>query len=230
MKSKSLRGSRKSQSGFTLVEIAIVLVIIGLLLGGVLKGQELIENARVRNAVTDLNGVTAAYNGYVDRFKRIPGDDGVIATLNARGGSWAAVTAAGDADSALDIPAAEAFVPIAANESTAFWQHLKASGFLSGSPADTGAAALPRNAFNGLMAVFNNTTALTGAPAGTVICLSQVPGKAARQLDAQLDDGIVGSGSVRGTLSAAAGTNETPAAAAGAAYTDASQYTVCKSL
>ena len=43
MKSMSLRGSRKGQSGFTLVEIAIVLVIIGLLLGGVLKGQELIE-------------------------------------------------------------------------------------------------------------------------------------------------------------------------------------------
>ena len=39
---------RKQQQGFTLIEIAIVLVIIGLLLGGVLKGQELIQNARVR--------------------------------------------------------------------------------------------------------------------------------------------------------------------------------------
>jgi len=45
MKSLSMRSSRRrAQSGFTLVEIAIVLVIIGLLLGGVLKGQELIEN------------------------------------------------------------------------------------------------------------------------------------------------------------------------------------------
>ena len=39
----------RKQQGFTLIEIAIVLVIIGLLLGGVLKGQELINAARVRN-------------------------------------------------------------------------------------------------------------------------------------------------------------------------------------
>ena len=45
--------NRRKQSGFTLVEIAIVLVIIGLLLGGVLKGQELINSAKVKNL---LNG------------------------------------------------------------------------------------------------------------------------------------------------------------------------------
>lgn len=56
------------QSGFTLVEIAIVLVIIGLLLGGVLKGQEMIENAKVKNGVNDMNGVIAAYQSYIDRF------------------------------------------------------------------------------------------------------------------------------------------------------------------
>ena len=43
------------QSGFTLVEIAIVLVIIGLLLGGVLKGQELITQAKIKNVANDLN-------------------------------------------------------------------------------------------------------------------------------------------------------------------------------
>jgi prepilin-type N-terminal cleavage/methylation domain-containing protein len=42
---------RSKQSGFTLVEIAIVLVIIGLLLGGVLKGQELINSAKVKNMI-----------------------------------------------------------------------------------------------------------------------------------------------------------------------------------
>ena len=45
---------RRKQLGFTLVEIAIVLVIIGLLLGGILKGQELINSARVRNLVGTL--------------------------------------------------------------------------------------------------------------------------------------------------------------------------------
>ena len=65
----------RQQSGFTLVEIAIVLVIIGLLLGGVLKGQELITQAKIKNVSNDLNGVTVAIYGYQDRYKRLPGDD-----------------------------------------------------------------------------------------------------------------------------------------------------------
>ena len=69
---------KKSQSGFTLVEIAIVLVIIGLLLGGVLKGQEMIENARIKSIVNDMNGVSAAYNSYMDRFHAIPGDETAV--------------------------------------------------------------------------------------------------------------------------------------------------------
>ena len=49
---------KRCQSGFTLVEIAIVLVIIGLLLGGVLKGTELIENSKVKRAITEVNGTS----------------------------------------------------------------------------------------------------------------------------------------------------------------------------
>ena len=49
------------QKGFTLVEIAIVLVIIGLLLGGILKGQEMITQAKIKNAVADFSGISAAY-------------------------------------------------------------------------------------------------------------------------------------------------------------------------
>jgi len=57
----------KKQHGFTLIEIAIVLVIIGLLLGGVLKGQELITSARVRNIISQQDGVKAAFFGFVQR-------------------------------------------------------------------------------------------------------------------------------------------------------------------
>ena len=57
------------QKGFTLVEIAIVLVIIGLLLGGILKGQELISNARVRNVADQVNAVKAAYFAFQDRYR-----------------------------------------------------------------------------------------------------------------------------------------------------------------
>src|SRR5579859_6894314 len=65
----------QKQQGFTLVEIAIVLVIIGLLLGGILKGQEMITQAKIKNAVADFSGISAAYYGYQDRYRAIPGDD-----------------------------------------------------------------------------------------------------------------------------------------------------------
>src|SRR5919199_6511092 len=64
----------RREAGFTLIEIAIVLVIIGLLLGGVLKGQELITSARVRNIIQQQDGVKAAYFGFLDRYRALPGD------------------------------------------------------------------------------------------------------------------------------------------------------------
>ncbi len=64
----------QNQKGFTLVEIAIVLVIIGLLLGGVLKGQELITNSKIKAVTGDIEGISAAYYAYQDRTGRLPGD------------------------------------------------------------------------------------------------------------------------------------------------------------
>jgi len=70
----------QNQKGFTLVEIAIVLVIIGLLLGGVLKGQELIENTKLKAVKTDSDAISAAVLGFQDRFRVLPGAgaDGAI--------------------------------------------------------------------------------------------------------------------------------------------------------
>ena len=215
------------ESGFTLVEIAIVLVVIGLLLGGVLKGQELIENAKVKSASNDISGVKTAYNAYIDRFRRLPGDDGpTLADLTARGASWATVTAFGSNDGVLDITAANAFAP--GGEEVAFWQHLRAAGFIAGNPGDAGLAALPRNAFNGSTAVAVNTLAVTGMPPNLSTCMGQVPGKAARQLDAQMDDGNPSTGSFRATLGVMS-TNTAPGAAA-ANYSDDQQYTVCVAI
>jgi prepilin-type N-terminal cleavage/methylation domain-containing protein len=71
--------------GFSLVEIAIVLVIIGLLIGGILRGQELITSARVRNVIDQVRAIQVAYHGFQDRYHALPGDLTVAqaATVNA---------------------------------------------------------------------------------------------------------------------------------------------------
>lgn len=211
---------KSKQTGFTLVEIAIVLVIIGLLLGGVLKGQEMITSAKARNAVNDMNGVSAAFNAYTDRYHRMPGDDGPLATLAARGGAWTSVTLNGNINGILNITAAQTFT--GAGENFAFWQHLRAAGFVNGNPA---LSALPTNAFNGLTGVTG--TGVTGMT-GNAICMSQVPGKAAANIDSQLDDGLPGTGTVMATTSAV-GANTAPGAAA-AAYVETAVYTLCRNL
>ncbi|VAW47579.1 hypothetical protein MNBD_GAMMA03-1333 [hydrothermal vent metagenome] len=81
----------QNQKGFTLVEIAIVLVIIGLLLGGVLKGQELITNSKIKSVASDFDGIATAYYAYRDRTGEVPGDsdkDGIIDETEAAGGFW----------------------------------------------------------------------------------------------------------------------------------------------
>jgi prepilin-type N-terminal cleavage/methylation domain-containing protein len=68
----------KAQAGFTLVEIAIVLLVVGLLLGGVMKGQALIDSAKVKNLAQDLRTVPAMIHAYQDRFRALPGDDPTV--------------------------------------------------------------------------------------------------------------------------------------------------------
>lgn len=215
----------RSQSGFTLVEIAIVLVIIGLLLGGVLKGAELIENSKVRKATSELNGTAAAYYSYQDRYGRIPGDDGPVATLTARGTSWASV-GAGNNNGALAVALNQTWN--GGGENQEFWQQLKAAGFITGNPADTGVAAMPRNAFGGLLGI--TTAAMGNGLNGVKVCLSQVPGKGAVTLDTQLDDGLGTTGKIRATLGAS-GVNTNPTNAALAApYNEDNFYTLCMQI
>ena len=63
-----------SQAGFTLVELAIVMIIIGLLIAGVLKGQELIGNARVTSTVAQIKAIDAATSTFKDTYAALPGD------------------------------------------------------------------------------------------------------------------------------------------------------------
>ena len=201
-----------------------MLVIIGLILGAVLKGQELIENAKAKRAANDLNSVVAAYYSYIDRYGRIPGDDGNLATLQARGGSWSVVTLAGNNNGALAVTAAQTFT--GGGEGAAFWQHVRAAGFITGDPSLVGAAALPRNSFGGLTGITNDNAAM--GLTGIKVCMSQVPGKSAAALDSQLDDGNPATGTLRATPGAA-GVNTAPGAAA-AAYNESNVYTICRTM
>jgi prepilin-type N-terminal cleavage/methylation domain-containing protein len=217
--------SQRQQQGFTLVEIAIVLVIIGLLLGAILKGQELIQNSRVKNAVNDINSIRAAAAGYLDRYKVLPGDDGPVATLQARGSAWAPITVGGNKDGTVTAPVNAFTAP--AGEQLGYWQHLRAAGFLTGNPADVGLAALPKNAFSGVTGVFALVAQMNNFNS-FVVCMSQVPGKAATAIDNQLDDGNPATGSVRATLQAGAAAVAPGATAA--TYSEDQRYTICTPL
>ena len=222
---------KNPQSGFTLVEIAIVLVIIGLLLGGVLKGQEMIENARIKSIVNDMNGVSAAYNSYMDRYHAIPGDE-TAAVMTARGWLGTAGAAGGTANNGvLNVAPADAFIN--AGEQAALWRALRGSLLTTGNPAAAaGVAGLPRSGTGGLIGVATGVYGMTG-PA---VCVSGLTTKQAAGVDAAIDGAGAANntGSVRGATDAA--NPFAPAAAAPAAATAYNEtvtttpWTMCRTL
>lgn len=63
-----------SKAGFSLIEMAMVLIVIGLIIGGILKGQELIEAAKLKAVLTQLNEYRLATATFIDRYDGLPGD------------------------------------------------------------------------------------------------------------------------------------------------------------
>lgn len=116
------------QKGFTLVEIVIVFIVIGLLITGVLKGKEFLENARVTKTIQDVRDIRVAAMAFAQRYGYPPGDYPTPANL--QNCTAAPCTAAGNGDGLVwDYPRTtngygphEATMPD--SENMAFWAHL----------------------------------------------------------------------------------------------------------
>ena len=178
---------RMHQRGFTLIEIAIVLVIIGLLLGGVLKGQELITSARVRNLISAQDGVKAAFFGFQDRFRAYPGDYSQASqnianmTTTCGGGN-------GNGNGVIDASSTSS-EPILA------WEQLSKAGFISGTydcNATESLSTTPTNPYNvRLQLVFDNAygQGTANAQRHNLKTGAQIPVEIIAEVDRKIDDG-----------------------------------------
>ncbi|AKR42397.1 type II secretion system protein [Methylophilus sp. TWE2] len=211
----------KKELGFSLIELAIVLVIAGLLLAGVMRGQELIANAKVKSLASDFRNIPAYFYGYQDRFRALPGDDhaadthvaGVVATTVGQQqnglieGTWNSNTNT--------------------DESFLIWQHLRLAGLATGAANVASAQYLPRNSEGGQLGL-TSATALTAVTANTfnsahAMCSDGILGRYALQLDTLLDDGAGNSGAMRILVNGTPGVGE-------AAPVAGTPYLVCMSF
>ena len=214
---------KSQQSGFTLVEIAIVLVIIGLLLGGVLKGQELINSAKVKNLANDFRVVPTYIYAYQDKFKSLPGDDAqVVAHVS---GATLATTPAGTQGNGVINGNWNSATNT--DESRLFWQHVRLANLAAGPTDVTDATYAPKNAVGGVLGINSATTAqlqITGMTGTYQVCSAGILGKFVKQLDVQMDDGNTATGSMRAVADGAA---INAAAVATASIDEAANYTTC---
>jgi prepilin-type N-terminal cleavage/methylation domain-containing protein len=219
---------KSQQSGFTLVEIAIVLVIIGLLLGGILKGQELINSARVKNLANDFRVIPTYIYAYQDKFRSLPGDDCLAGTHVGLPAVDIAPCAAPSGNGVIN---GNWNSTTATDESYLFWQHVRLANLAAGPTATADPAYQPRNAVGGLIGISSSVATpapgqvqITGMTGTYQVCSTGILGKFVKQLDIQMDDGNTATGSMRAV---ADGAGIPTAAVATATIDDASPYTVC---
>lgn len=179
---------RRKQSGFTLVEIAIVLVIVGLLIGGVLKGREMITNAKIKRIENDFAGVSAAIYAYQDRYGVLPGDDPAASTRFP--GTW---RSSDNGNGNGNISGGWSSTNNG-NESRKIWKHLRGAGLIAGPVDNTDASyQQPSNSFGGLVGIDLNVYNLSGHN----IVFGEIPGDIAQILEARGDDGVPSRGSIQ---------------------------------
>ena len=162
------------QRGFTLVEIAIVLVIIGLLIGGILKGREMIKNAKIRRVVKTADELRAAIMSFYDRYGVYPGDEN---KTNIPPGD----THDGNGDGKINTT----------DETKYMFEDLKKAGLISG---DFDGTNVMQHVFGG--DVYVQYINVRGTTKHWIV-FKNIPGDVGRIIDTKYDDGKDYSGSIR---------------------------------
>lgn len=206
------------QQGFTLVEIAIVIAIIGLLIGGVLKGHQMITNTKLKRIELDSTGIKMAMLSYQDRYQQLPGDDYraserfSLYTDGVNDPTPAEIN--GDGDSIID----GNWVVAPNAESANAWKHLRASGLIDGSGDDD---TQPLNAYGGKIGLRDGSLEIYGP----VVIFGLIDGHVARVLENRLDDTVPSTGRIQSDLTATL-MDGTVASSAGPTYAESSRYFV----
>lgn len=172
--------SKNTEKGFTLVEIAIVMVIIGLLLGGILKGQSLIRSMQVKDVMTIVKDLQASSQYFKDRYHYLPGDWVFSANEISN------VVAGGNGDGLIGTAAEAVLVP----------NHLVNAGFIRGDGVQI------RTQYGNVRVISRTISNVAGLPASiqNVIELANLPCEIATEIDVKLDDGNINTGNVRASV------------------------------
>ena len=214
------------------------MLLAGLLVSGVLKGQEIISQTRSKQIVSDLNSLQAAVHVYRDRYRALPGDDwdaqGRWTTLGAKSGDNDGIISGKYQDRLTPgaLPSSLTVDPTT-GESQNFWWHLRLSGFVLGPQSGVGAADLPVHAAGGVIGVQTGESTVAGFLPSLMACVSNVSGRTAIAIDSDLDDLSPSTGRVRALLQPA-GSDTPPLASAQTIpnYIEdgTSRYVVCRGL
>lgn len=220
----------KRQGGFSLIEIAIVLVIIGLLIGGVLKGQSMVKNSKIKRIATDTQASQGAISAYMDSYWVQPGDD------NNTVDHWGNTALGGNRDGFIDgsLSSTQKLANNAATqETTLAWNHLVCENLIKGVCRGNTADAIvhPMNPVGGNTGIADGrVAALASAYMGLtkiMVCMGGIPADYAQVYDAQFDDGDGTTLDIRGSANDYAGAEGDAVPAAGTAYASGNKITIC---